>query len=239
MSIHSKFLVHWTGRDFHSRNSALTRDIREQYVGRLLDDCLRGLFMKPGSEVIYGVGKTQITAKISRICFSEVRLSQAESHAKRYGMLGIGVHSDFVVKRQGNPVFYVQNGDEGLVIENLDHIAKYLKANLKEKDKFLLSEFAVALGFLKGMSEPNNSKFEYYEEMEWRIVHTKRLERQYCIAQDKSKYIYRLTISPKDVKILVFPDYETKQMATEDDRIKDFFKNGFPMMTTVEDCKSF
>jgi len=34
-------------------------------------------------------------------------------------MLGIGFHRDFVLSREGNPVLYVQNGDKGVLIENL------------------------------------------------------------------------------------------------------------------------
>jgi hypothetical protein len=161
-----------------------------------------------------------------------------EDHAEHFGKLGIGVHRDFVVHRQGNPVFYVQNGDAGLVIENLDHVAKYLQTNAKNTDLF--SEFGVVCGFLKAMSKRNDPEFDFYDEMEWRVVHTRRLEQQQlCVAQDKGQHIYRLKIGPKDIRILVFPDHETKQMAIEDNEIRDFFKDGSPTMTTVEDCKSF
>ena len=241
MSIHSKFLIHWTGKDFHvPPTSPITSDIRKQYVERLIDDCYSGMYMNIGQEVIYGVGGTSITDSISRICFSEVRLSQVEYHAKHYGMLGIGFQRDFVIQRQGNPVFYVQNSDEGLVIENLDHVTKYLQANAKNIK--LYGEFAVVCGFLKAMSERNKSDYTFYEEMEWRIVHTNRLqEKNYCYVQDKNLHIYRLKVSPKDIRIIIFPDDDTKQMAIKDkdNRFIKFFKDDFPIITTVEDCKNF
>ena len=244
MLIHSKFLIHWTGRDFHVRNSPLTQDLREQYVQRLRDDCEKGFFMKKGRETIHGVGGAKINADISRVCFSEVRLSQAEKHAKMYGMLGIGVHRDFVIERGGNPVLYVRNGDTDMVTQNLANVYCFLADKAKdednEKEKQVLSELGLVLGFIKGMSHQNDSEFLWYEEMEWRIVHVKRLEGKYFTVEDATQHFYRVNpLYPQDVKILIFPDYDTKQMAIGDDGIKKFFKYGFPMMTTVEDCKSF
>lgn len=193
--------------------------------------------MKPGAETIHGRGGAKIKAAISRVCFTEVRLSQAAKHAMRYGMLGIGVHRDFVVKRGGNPVLYVQNSESDIITENLAKTFCFLEDNAKDTEAFL--QFKLVLGFLKNMSHQNNSEFELYEEMEWRIVHVSRLMGQYFAEEDDDQFLYRVTLVPQDVKIIVFPDYETKQMTIQDDKIRDFFKNGFPMMTTVEDCKSF
>ena len=183
MSIHSKFVIHWTGRDFHRRNSPITKSIREQYVERLRDDFLKGLFMRPGQEAIHGRLGTSIEATISRICFSEVRLSQAEDHARLYGMLGIGFHRDFVLERMGNPVLYVQNGDNGVLIECMDTVHKLLsnkskenQASNKSKESQALGSWGIVLGYLKNMSHQNDPNLEFYEEMEWRIVHLTHLE---------------------------------------------------------------
>ena len=235
MAIHSKFVVHWTGNDFHRRNTAITARIREQYVERLRDDCLNGLFMKPGEETIHGSNGTSLTAWISRVCFTEVRLSQAEDHARLYGMLGIGFHRDFALSREGNPVLYVQNGEKGVLIENLVKVREFLET----ENAAMLANLEVVLGYLKNMSHQNASDLEFYEEMEWRILHLDRLMDEYIEAEDASQNIYRLLVKPGDIKIIVFPDHETKQMAVADSDILDFFKQGFPMMTTVKDCSNF
>jgi hypothetical protein len=235
MAIHSKFVVHWTGNDFHKRNTAITTSIREQYVERLRDDCVNGLFMKPGQETIHGSNGSDLTASISRVCFTEVRLSQVEDHARLYGMLGIGFHRDFVLSREGNPVLYVQNGDKGVLIENLAKVREFLEA----ENTAMLKNLEVVLGYLKNMSHQNVSELGFYEEMEWRVVHLERLMTKYIKAEDVSQHIYRLLVKLGDIKIIVFPDHETKNMAIADPDIRKFFNQCSPMMTTVEDCSNF
>ena len=237
MPIHSKFVVHWTGHDFHPQTSQISRSIREQYVERLRDDCLNGLFMKPGEETIHGRLTTSIKATISRICFSEVRLSQAEDHARQYGRLGIGFHRDFILERMGNPVLYVQNGDNGVLIEILHKVNQFLST--KEADKLTHDSFKIVLGYLKNMSYQNDQKLDFYEEMEWRIVHLTHLMGNYIKDEDPSQYFYRLTAKPEDIKIIVFPDNDTMKMAVMDSDISGFFNQNFPMMTTLADCNNF
>jgi len=198
--------------------------------------------MKKGRETIHGIDRACVRADIARVCFSEVRLSQAEKHAKMYGMLGIGVHRDFVIERGGNPVFYVRNGDTDMVTQNVAFIHSKLvdmaKENDKDKEKEMLGALRLIMGFMKAMSHQNESDFLWYEEMEWRIVHSNTFAKYFTV-EDVTQHFYRVGFQTQDVKMLVFPDSETKQMAIENDKIKDFFKYGFPMMTTVEDCKSF
>jgi hypothetical protein len=191
--------------------------------------------MKPGQEIIHGRCNTSLNPSISRVCFTEIRLSQAEDHAKKYGHLGIGFHRDFVLERMGNPVLYVQNGDKGALIQNLRTINDFLK----EKDKKMYEYLLFVLGYLKSMSKPKEQDLQFYEEMEWRIVHNIHLDKNHIKVEDASGYIYRLTLEPKDIKIIVFPDHETKEMAVKDSDISGFFKQGFPMMTPLSDCNSF
>ena len=240
MLIHSKFLIHWTGKDFHKPpGSPLTQDLREQYVQRLRDDCDRGLFMKKGAETIHGKRETHITAEIPRICFSEVRLSQAEKHATSYGMLGIGVHRDFVLERGGNPVFYVQNSDKDSITQNMKVVLQFLKNKVEKNKKAMFQCLGWVVTFMKGMSDENDSELQAYDEMEWRIVHTYNLMGKYLVEDEEKERCYRVLVRPEDIKILVSPDHKTKEMSIEDNKIQKFFRDGFPMMTTVEDCKSF
>ena len=84
MSVHSKILIHWTGRkDINPECKNMSGDLREEYVARLRDICRKGLYMNPGEERIQGINGTWIQAKISRVCFTEIRLSQAKDHAKK------------------------------------------------------------------------------------------------------------------------------------------------------------
>jgi hypothetical protein len=191
--------------------------------------------MRPGTETIYGSNGFSLKAGISRVCFTEVRLSQAEDHARLYGKIGIGFHRDFILEREGNPALYVQNGDKGVLIENLAKVTSFLEG----KDKEVLGYLAVVSGYLKNMSDQNSRNLEFYEEMEWRIVQLDRLMGKYIEVEDVSKHFYRLKLNPADIKIIVFPDHETKQKAVTNPDIVAFFRNDFPMITTLEDCISF
>jgi hypothetical protein len=229
MKIHSAFLVHWTGKDFKTTDA----NIRLHYLERLKDYYSSGLFMKMGNEIIMGSNGKAIDSYISRICFSEIRLSQAQNHADLYGKLGIGFHRDFVIERMGGPVFYIQNGVKGVIIEHFDILHGFL-ANNHHKD--MLSRLQVIMGYLKNMSDPGKIDLNYYEEMEWRVVHLQCLEGKYIDPIDIKMGTFRLKFNPDDVKLIVFPDLETKKMALNDSFLTECFNRFLPMMTTISEC---
>lgn len=242
-TIHSKFLIHWTGKDINPYNRKLDTDMRKKYVKRLKDVLRKGLYMKPGEEKIYGKNNKWIKAEIARVCFTEIKLTQTEKHAKRYGELGIGFNRNFVLEREGNPVFYVQNGDKGHIIENFV-VLRDLMDELSA-DKAKTKELEIILGYLKNMSCRNENELKYYDEMEWRIVHIDRLTGPDNYIQDngeitkEGKKIYRLKIQSKDTHLVVFPDNETVRLALKDEEISEFFKSYMPTLIVLDDCKNF
>ncbi len=235
MKIHSKFLVHWTGKDItHEKTpSRLTEEENTKFLSHFRDIVKNGLLMGMGTEKIYGRENTSITITIPRVCFTEIKLSQAVGHAQKYGFLGVGFNRKFVLTRNGNPVFYIQNGRNGIVIENLDYLHKYVK-----NDKQKLRELEVILGFLKNMSDKDTYNLTYYDEMEWRILHSDLLEAEERI--QKKDGLYYLKFLPKDVRIIVFPNLIVRKKALKDNWLKEnFFDKYIPMMTTVSDCTNF
>jgi len=50
MTIHSKFLIHWTGKDIEKK----ANNAEDQYIIRLKDILQKGLRMNPGIERIHG-----------------------------------------------------------------------------------------------------------------------------------------------------------------------------------------
>jgi len=233
MSIHTKFLIWWTGKSFlHD-----TDEQRQRYVERLKDTCQNGLYMNRGVESLFGVKNTYISIPISRVCFTEVRLTQAQTHADRYGKLGIGFDRDFVLEREGNPVLYVQNGDKGHIIE----ILAVLHDRFQTEGHPLLNSIRLLLGgYLKGMSDRNDPDLKYYEEMEWRIVIVDRLLKTgiYSI-EDEQAHIYRLNVTPTDFRVIVLPDSETKHLVVEDAFLNEYFQGNWPILLTLGDCKHF
>ena len=95
--LHTEFIVHWTGRDFHTPINTLDDNLRDKYIQRLIDTLENGFFMKVGTEKIYDLDGEWIQASISRICFTEIKLSLAKKHSQTYGNLGIGVDREFVL----------------------------------------------------------------------------------------------------------------------------------------------
>jgi len=96
MSIHSRILLHWTGKkDIENKPEA---EIHRHYLDRLLDYYERGLYAKRMSEDAI---RKRRTKDVVRLCFTEIRLSQAQRHADRYGRLAIGFTRTFIMEKGG------------------------------------------------------------------------------------------------------------------------------------------
>jgi len=186
------------------------------------------------SERIHDAENRWIQAAISRTCFTEIKLSMAKSHAQEYGNLGIGVIREFVIERYGNPVFYVTNGDHS----NIVTCAIKIRDFLDKTDQNILGEFRTLLSYFKKMGEQNSNDLLYYDELEWRITHLNRLEQEGLITvQDRSEHIYRIKLQSEDVRVLVFPDKRTKDMALENKDVVGLM--GKPICVTMDDCENF
>ena len=232
--LHTKFIVHWTGRDFHVPINALDDNLRDKYIERLIGTLKNGFYMKIGTEKIYDLECKWIQSSISRVCFTEIKLSLAKKHAQTYGNLGIGVDRNFVLKRYGNPVFYVTNGDYSNVVV----CARKVRDYLHKQDKSILLEFQTLLAYFKNMNEQNSDELVYYDELEWRITHLNRLEKENALkVQDKDNHIYRINLAKDDVKVIVFPDKKTKTKAFKNDTFLKLVDK--PICVTVDDCENF
>lgn len=108
---HSKLLVHWTGQT--SFESLPAADKIDKYAERLKDWYQKGLFTRRADELVLRLPEpghgyvNKPHMELVRICFTEIRLSQAKSHSQRYGRLGIGFSRDYIVNKGGRPVIYV------------------------------------------------------------------------------------------------------------------------------------
>lgn len=126
---HSDLLVYWTGSDidrrydpgWHAKDSSKTvsgSELESRYLKRLTSILTHGFWMTipshlecfPDSEVALHLreGRSVLLPRdVPRVSFTELRLSQARTHAKRYGRLGIGVKRPFLFDRGGRPVVYL------------------------------------------------------------------------------------------------------------------------------------
>jgi len=106
--IHSDFIIHWTGKDIDNLNNT-TKIIKDQlYLERLRDILKYGLWMTKDHEDAYLIieGEKFKRPKVARACFTELRLSEADAHAKEFGRLGIGFKRFFLFDRLGSPLVY-------------------------------------------------------------------------------------------------------------------------------------
>jgi hypothetical protein len=225
MGIHSKFLVHWTGKDIEDCS---VTEKSQLYVERLKDDLEKGLFAKRTSED--SIRKWKIK-NLVRICFTEIRLSQAQTHAERYGKLGIGFTRDFIMNKGGRPVIYIpfDAKDDGRLLE--DSIRNVYEKSNDNGEIHRSAKWIMA--YVKRMSK---GKDDYYEEMEWRLVYD---EKSTHFASDESIDVYRLKFEASDIKVVIFPDENTKQQSLSDEFIRKYFSEHLPIMATLDECSNF
>jgi len=228
MGIHSKILIHWTGKDI---DNSLGANKSQQYVERLRDDLENGLFAKRTSENL--IRKKKIK-NLLRICFTEIRLSQARTHAKRYGKLGIGFARDFILNKGGRPVIYIPHtaSEDSSLLE--DSIKKVYEKSKDNKEVHKSSKWIMA--HVKRMS--NGKSEDYYEEMEWRLVHDESPKHKH-FTKGKGKDIFRVKFKASDIKVIIFPDEDIKKMSLNDETIGKYFSEHMPIMTTLDDCSNF
>jgi len=240
--IRSRFLTYWTGKDMETEIGNLNNATRKEYLERLwsiLDD---GFWMNEIKEKVFGwhdnKPKAGINMKVPMVCFTELRLSQAQKHCKKYGLLGLVVDREFVLKRHGAPVFYIPSHANETVVGNLVQTLSWIddqnNRGTTGADQLLKNLF-VPISYLKAMSTSGTDDFENLDENEWRIVHTDRLKEEGLIKHTghyEPKYM--IPLKPKELKMIVLPDTEVCELVKEDDRIKDWFNGKLPPLDTVE-----
>ena len=87
-----------------------------------------------------------------------------------------------------------------------------------------------------GMS--NEKGEDLYEEMEWRVVYDENSKNKH-FTRSNGAGIYRLRFKASDVKVIIFPDENVKQMSLSDDTISKHFSQHMPIMATLDDCDNF
>jgi hypothetical protein len=82
--------------------------------------------------------------------------------------------------------------------------------------------------------------FEFLDESEWRILYLEHNNQENVVFLGKDNDPpAKITFGPDDLKVLIFPDPKTREMALNDDDIFGWFGRKFPIMTTVEECLNF
>jgi hypothetical protein len=234
MGIHSKILVHWTGKDIEN---SLDNNKAQKYVERLKDYFENGLFAKRTVEAVIRHKKIK---NIIRLCFTEIRLSQAQTHAERYGKLGIGFTRDFIMNKGGRPVIYLPFEEEldGRLLEDSIGSSYENSKDNKEVHKSLKWIIAHVKRMSNGKSPNSKDYVDYYEEMEWRLVYDESPNNKH-FTKGEANGIRRLKFKANDIEVIIFPDEEIRQMSLKNDFIRKYFSEHMPTIVTLEDCSNF
>jgi len=289
--LRSDFLIHWTGKDIQKRYKYEPKARQAKYIGRLRSTLVGeypGLWMNKTDEIIDGGNGASIKygELIPITCFSEIKLSDVGKHTERYGKLGFGFSRDFMLARYGAPVQYVSGTEVDIIVQNYADCWKYME----RIDKFINSRDSNPLdadhvhdlhawvksaritldaniSFVKNMSDPDHANFPndftFLNEVEWRIVKTKKACNQELIKnltnlkpqpdgslenvkarRESSGEKYPEALIPferSDLRILIFPDAETRKQAFADLDIQQWFGDppDFPAVVTVQECLHF
>ena len=187
-------------------------------------------FSRPSNpDVVAGVNCHTVLPTLPIICFTELRLSQAQEHVRQYGGLGIGFRREFLMAWGANPVFYMQSKSQGIVNTNLSGLA-----TLENKPKGL----DVFLSYVKPMGEPYSDQYPYYDESEWRMVACK-LGDQWPERFAEAEGDVWFRFKPEEVALLAFPNEATRRKALADSQLVDIFDDHVPMMVDTSDCLGF
>lgn len=227
MNVHSKILVHWTGKqDIEKQAEEVQASL---FVGRLKDYYNNGLYLRRTEEPV--LRRLQIK-NLLRLCFTEIRLSQAEDHSEKYGKLGVGFSREFILDRSGRPVIYIPfEAENSLLEESL----RWSYENSRDYDE-IHKPLTYVLAYVKRMW--NEYKEPYYDEMEWRIVYDENPDNPY-FNEGKEDGVYRFQFDASDVKVIIFPDEKTKSLSLDDRELQINFSRHLPTIATLEECKNF
>ncbi len=247
-AIHSDFLIHWTGKDiddeydekwYESDKSKTNKNcnVTEKYIKRLHNILKFGLWMnkKTDSETIKVNGQKFEKPLVARTCFTELKLSEARQHAKKFGRLGIGVKRYYLFDRLGSPMKYVQFNTQNL---SFPPYSTYDKDN-PEDERF---------SFYKHMCFDEPLTYDLFSESEWRIIYSENIKEK--LRKQKPNCL-SLFVNPKEsndkelkqfyddlqgekpeyflplnywLAMIIYPSLDVKKKAQQDDRIRQRIK---------------
>lgn len=249
MNVRSEFLIHWTGNN-KKKDDIESKPIgkrSELYLERLIDYYENGLFSRRKNEPTLRLRQVK---DVVRLCFTEIKLSQVQTHASRYGKLGIGFNREFILQKGGRPVIYIpyNSNEESRILENnllnIKDSISVLSKKLADQDsglKELIDKMSNSLkwvkAYIKRMGE-RKAPYIYLEEMEWRIVYDES-DKHFSKLQSDDNGVHRLCFKSTDVKIIIFPDDDTKKKTLNNRKMQKYFSEHMPIMATLTDCKHF
>jgi len=168
--IHSDFIIHWTGKDIENLSNLNKKEKDNLYLERLRDILKYGLWMTKNREETFVIisGEKIKKPSVARTCFTELRLSEAHTHASEFGSLGIGFKRFFLFDRLGSPMVYYHQ-----IRRNW-----FFPPFISNQDKNNLDLYFLC--FLKIMAiktQERHWRYKYFDESEWRIIYSEDIRK--------------------------------------------------------------
>jgi hypothetical protein len=240
LSAHSDILVHWTGHDIEKQDISITRK-NNLYLERFKNILKFGIWMKKAKEPeSIQINDREIKIpKIARACFTELKLSMSEDHAKLYGKLGIGVKRYYLFDRLGAPINYCQFNTHNLFFPPYSYALTQDKSGEE------------ILSFFKHMCSGRPLKYDLYNESEWQIIYsesikmklidngrfdranlfvdprstnTEEIKEYYFSLEEDNRPEYLIPLDPW-LAIVIYPNLQVKKSSIESDDIRELLKN--------------
>lgn len=272
----SSLLTHWTGKDISKNTMNLDSDISRvinnistkeshDYVDRIISIIAKGLWMTVPKESIIGHSPgdyCRLKYETAMTCFTELRLSEAEKHCKKYGLAGIVVDRKFLLDRLGGPVLYVRSRPQEALVGNMKVAIEYLEKMHTGKVTIatgcqISSEDAIEclkqiIANMKSMSfipktdpasteDLSEENFEYIDEHEWRITHKKSLvDNSKIISYSgdgdgiRPQFLIPMTVS--DLKMILVPNELSRKLLLEKDEYKFCLDKTYIPCLTLEEA---
>jgi len=185
---------------FFANDKQYPPDVVNEFLQRLKNILLYGLWMtKHRGDVDYintKEGKFP-KPKVSRVCFTELKVSDSLLHADNFGPMGIGFKRLFLANRFGSPVYYVPECGYHPIISTGS--SWYNPDNKLLKD-ITPDEVDEHFAFFKDMSSGRCSQgyisYDLYDESEWRIIFSEKLKKRLSTKELNRKLKY--FIDPED-----------------------------------------
>ena len=223
-------LVHWTGKNL---SDCGTDEGIQQHVERLAGIYHEGLHLSvpPTEDILRSVNPNDATLpNLPCICFSELRIRNADRFASDYGKMGIGFRREYLMKYGANPVFYLQSACSGIVNTNMSQLREIVKPEF-------VPAANVILAYCKPMSRSGEEDLSHYEDHEWRIVQaTEGIPLPPEFKQGASGGKMSFQFDHAEVKIIIFPNPEVRTKALAHGYLSDVFKTRMPMMLDHDAC---
>jgi len=263
--VHSDFLVHWTGLDIDNQydpyweqenDPKLNKEIINPYIERLTNILEYGLWMtsSDNDKPLSYEGKEVKRESFYRTCFTELKLSEARVHAKRFGRLGIGVKRPFVMRKKGAPVIYFREEFGSLFFTS------FRQGN---NDTISIPCDTWWAYYLKSMNEGETRRgyvqYKNFDESEWRVIFSEEIGKKFgdimginkCPGNDPKfvEYLERNNVTeskrPRYVlpldrwfAIIIYPSLAVKVAAESNDYVRQRIKDIKPTLSTNSNTSS-